>query len=312
MTSCSELCTSSLDCDIAQTCTETGCVPSEPAIDRDGWDDEPGTGALFFALRFSVLNSAPPEDCWRYPGYCTALGRANVAAGSADRLHGLMEGPAQLLVEIAGLDARRSNIEEKVTVKLYDLAELGRACFVPIEDQVENAQAVTRLRATARQGAVVSTSTSSWIVNFGARLSLERIQVRIEGLERADSARVDVLGVLRASSLATLANPHCDGVNPLCPTCEGGRNTVCPTYPIESTVLEAIAQFEEVDADLDEPENGLEKARIGPDKLLRDCVLEDRSIVAGRDCARVLSDGFTSAHSFAASPSDTRLCLDME
>lgn len=307
MTSCSQLCTTSLDCDSDEVCADIGCVPREPTLDRDGWDDPPGQGMVFFGSRFSILSSPSPEECWRYPGYCTALGRANVAAGSADRLRGFMAGPARLLLEIAGRDLPPSTAEELVTVKLYDLSEFG-TCLAVSDGQIRQTQAVTRLRATLVGEHLVSTSTSAWVVDLGVRLWLERLQVRIELPERGDFARVHLLATLPAAWLGTLTNPHCDGVNPLCPTCEDGRNTLCPTYPMESTVLEAIAGFEDIDTDLDEPRDGLERIRLGPDKLLRDCVLEDRSIAEGRGCSSVLSDGFSSVHSFSALLTDRRFC----
>lgn len=293
---CSQLCTSNLDCMAGQSCSETGCTPAEPFVDLDGWDDAPGQRVMLLAERFTVLGSASADRCSGYPGYCTALGRANLEAGSDARLRGFMEGPAKLLVEIGGLDLPSEASEEQVTVKLYDLSAL-EPCVTVADGQIDRAQAITRLRADLRGGLVVSTSTSVWVAHLGAQLRLERLQVRLELLERRTVVRVDLLASLPAVWLGSLANPHCDGVN-----------TLCRTYPVRNTVLEALRNFEDLDVDLDEPSNGLERVRLGSDGLLRECMLEDYSVAPGRDCSSRLSDGYSSAHSFRATLMHRRFC----
>lgn len=274
---------------------DTRCVRETESSSLDGWDDPPGSGRLFLASQFGVINTPLDGICSASSEFCTALGRTVVPAGS-ERLRGFLEGPTLTLIEIAGLDAASLDRDEHVTVKLY-AASAASPCLAIDQDQFRGAQAATRLRAAVNGGGLVSTTTAAARLDLGVRLSMHRLRFAADLVAPGELQRVVLGTALPARALAAIPNPHCDGRNPL-----------CPSYPVEGSLLEAVAYYSGMDVDLDEPTNGLERVELGVDGRVEVCFQEDGSRASGRVCADEFSDAFSSAHALVASPTRLPFC----
>lgn len=274
---------------------DTRCVPEVESRVSDGWDDQPGAGRLFLATGFSVIGSPQDGVCSGSSDLCTALGRSVLPAGM-ERLRGFLEGPTLALIEVAGVDEPRGERDEQVTVKLYAVSA-GADCLVLAPDQLMDGQAVTRLRSFVNGSALVSTTTAAAKLDLGVRLEMEQLRFSADLTSRGKLERVVFSAALPARMLAAIPNPHC-----------GVRNPLCWSYPVQGSVLEAVAFYADIDVDLDRPANGLERVDVGLEGRLNRCVWESGAEAPGPDCASDLSDGFSAAHSLVAEATELALC----